>query len=220
MAIKAIIFDLDGTLVDTERLWVEAMVNYLRELGCRCDSDMLMEIVYGRSWLDIYRDITRQFSETTGISLEKMTLVLSEHHKRLCRNEANLVIENSADLLRTLAATYPVIVVSGSPRADVIHNLGVADVLESVRFALGAEDYPHGKPDPSGFLKGAEMLGVQPDECLVFEDSWAGVSAAKAANMKCVALSRSSAHRQDVDHADIILADLAQFDPAMIDEVL
>lgn len=80
-----------------------------------------------------------------------------------------------------------------------------------VRFVLGAEDYEPGKPSPAGFLLGARRLGVPPETCLVFEDSRAGVLAAKQAGMLCVALARPGSHPQDLSGADWILEDLAAF---------
>jgi len=212
MMIKAIIFDLDGTIVDTELHWSEAMHNYLTDQGCNCTRQGILEIVFGRSWSDIYNDINSGFPTIANISSHEMALRLSEYHRKLCSKNDDIVIESSVILLKELAELYPVIVVSGSPRHDVIENLQLAGVKETVRFILGAEDYAPGKPDPAGFLKGARMLGVEPDRCLVFEDSQAGVTAAKAAGMHCVALARENAHKQNVDHADLIVTDLAGFD--------
>ena len=210
--IEAFIFDLDGTIVDTELLWADAMVAYLCDSGCECDRDMVLKIVYGRSYVDIYREITTAYPSAAEASPEEMARSLSVYHQRLCSEHDEVVIHSSADLLKALAEEYPVIVVSGSPRDDVIHNLKLAGVYGNVRFVLGAEDYPEGKPSPSGFLKGAALLGVPPEACLVFEDSEAGVSAAKSAGMYCVALARENAHKQDVGHADLVLSDLADFD--------
>jgi len=210
--IKAIIFDLDGTIVDTELLWAEAMNNYLLDQGCQCSRELVLEIVFGRSWTDIYHDITRHFPNTAHISSEEMALILSTYHQALRDDSDGVVIESSVKTLKKLAESYPVIVVSGSPRQDVKECLQLAAVDQYVQFILGAEDYSPGKPSPAGFLMGAAMLGVEPGECLVFEDSTAGVTAAKTAGMHCVALSRESAHKQDVSHADVIVSDLSEFD--------
>jgi beta-phosphoglucomutase-like phosphatase (HAD superfamily) len=104
-----------------------------------------------------------------------------------------------------------VIIVSGSPHADVEEAVRLLDVTAHVRFVLGAEDYTPGKPSPAGFLLGASRLGVAPANCLVFEDSHAGVTAAKSAGMWCVALARNGTHAQDLSAADWVLADLAGF---------
>lgn len=210
--IKAVLFDLDGTIVDTEMLWADAMVNYLKDQGCDCSRESILEIVYGHSWVDIYRDLIVHFPVMAATSSEEMAVILSVYHQKLRDNSDEVVIGSSVKVLKELAATYPVVIVSGSPRQDIVECLQIADVTSSVQFILGAEDYSPGKPHPAGYLMGAAMLGVEPAECLVFEDSEAGVIAAKSAGMRCVALSRASAHKQDVSHADSVLSDLSEFD--------
>ncbi len=209
--ILAIIFDMDGTIVDTEIYWAEAMFQYLKDNGCKCSQTRILEVVFGRSWHDIHSDITGMFPQIAGISATEMALDLSSYHQRICDGKDDIVIDSSVKLLKELAQNYPVIVVSGSPRKDIIHNLKLADVYSDVQFFLGAEDYDRGKPDPACFLKGARMLNVKPGSCIVFEDSAAGVTAAKAAGMYCVALSREAAHKQSLDHADQIVSDLSEF---------
>ena len=87
-------------------------------------------------------------------------------------------------------------------------RLGVAPFLSLV---LGAEDVEHGKPDPECFLSAAGALGVEPAWCVVFEDSAAGIAAARNAGMFCVAISRPDRPPQDVSAADIVVSDLAEF---------
>lgn len=211
MQIDAFIFDLDGTLVDTELLWADAMSAYLADRHCHCPKDTVLHIVFGHSWIDIYRDITARFPTLSNVSSHIMADGLRDYYLRLREQGDGIIIHSSATLLKALAVQYPVIIVSGSPRKDVeeaAHLIG-ADTL--VRFVLGAEDYFPGKPSPAGFLLGAKRLGLAPSGCLVFEDSHAGVSAAKAAGMWCVAINRPAAHPQDLSAADWILDDLSAF---------
>jgi beta-phosphoglucomutase-like phosphatase (HAD superfamily) len=211
MTIDAFIFDLDGTLVDTELLWAEAMRVYLAERRCECSKDALLHMVFGRSWMDIYRDITSRFPTLSATASHTMAEGLREVYLRLREQGDSVVIHSSSALLKKLAESHPVIIVSGSPHADVEEAVRLLDAASAVRFVLGAEDYAPGKPSPAGFLLGAQRLGVPPERCLVFEDSGAGVAAAKAAGMWCVALSRPCAHPQDISPADWILTDLADF---------
>jgi sugar-phosphatase len=125
-------------------------------------------------------------------------------------------IEGSIALLRRLARERPVCIVSGSSTKTVaaaVDHLGIGDAL---RFFLGADDYSPGKPHPAGYLLAAERLRVPPADCLVFEDSEAGLRAAKAAGMRCVVLLRDVRNSQDFSTADLVLADLADFDPATL----
>jgi len=211
MTLDAFIFDLDGTLVDTELLWADAMCAYLDDRQCRCPRKTMLQIVFGRSWIDIYRDITERFPALADTPAHVMAADLRDYYLNLRSQGDSIIIHSSSALLKTLAERYPVIIVSGSPRADVEEAVHLLDAVRHVRFFLGAEDYSPGKPSPAGFLMGAERLGVPPRNCLVFEDSRAGVAAAKAAGMWCVALDRPCAHPQDLSAADWILKDLADF---------
>ena len=214
MTIDAFIFDLDGTLVDTELLWAEAMRAFLCDRRCECAKEALLRIVFGRSWSDIYRDLVERFPSLASTPSHAMAEGLRAYYLRLREAGGDVVIRSSVALLKSLAERTPVIIVSGSPRADVEEAVRLLDADASVRFVLGAEDYSPGKPSPAGFLLGAKRLGVPPANCLVFEDSFAGVRAAKAAGMWCVALARHGAHPQDLSAADWVLSDLAKFSVA------
>ena len=211
MSIKAIIFDLDGTLVDTELLWANAISAYLADRQCRCAPRTILHMVFGRSWTDIYLTLVNRFPELSEIPIDTMADQLRGYYLYLRQNSKNVIIESSVELLKELARDYPLAIVSGSPRDDVCEAVELIGVEGLIKHILGAEDYSPGKPSPAGFLAGAQKLGVEPSECLVFEDSQAGVKAAKAAGMFCVALSRQSAIPQDLSAADLVLDDLADF---------
>jgi HAD superfamily hydrolase (TIGR01509 family) len=211
MDIKAFIFDLDGTLIDSEMLWVDAMVAYLADHGCVIPRQEMMTIVVGRSWFDIYQNVTALAPELKSVTIQEMAQQLRAYYLRECENTGSILIPSSVTLLKTLAKDYPVIIVSGSPHNDIENAVRLMEAEAQVKFVLGSEDYLRGKPAPDGFLLGAKMLGVEPQQCVVFEDSTAGVRSAKAAGMYCVALSRPVEHPQDLSLADWILEDLADF---------
>jgi HAD superfamily hydrolase (TIGR01509 family) len=205
------LFDLDGTLMDSEALWVEATMQFLTARGISVSHDEAQELVYGRSWHDVHRDMCARWPSIAA-PLPAMEDAMRPAFRRL-RAERDIRIPGSVALLHRLAADHPVGIVSGSSRTEVdegIRYLGIGDALA---LALAADDYAPGKPDPACYLLAAERLGVDPGACLVFEDSAVGVAAAKAAGMACVALARPGAPRQDVDAADAVLEDLAAFRP-------
>ena len=215
--IRAFFFDLDGTLLDTEVLWVQATRAFLQAHHADCSPAEATELVYGRSWRDVYAEMTRRFPQV-DCGMERAGAQLRVHLQRL-RAETDVRIAGSVELLVRLAAEHPVAIVSGSPRADIADSVTLMGVGPFVRFFLGAEDYGPGKPDPACYLLAAERMRVQPSACVVFEDSSAGVRAAKAAGMRCVALVRPNAPRQDVATADLALDNLSKFELSAISEI-
>jgi beta-phosphoglucomutase-like phosphatase (HAD superfamily) len=208
--IEAFIFDMDGTLMDSEIIWVRAVEDFLESRGQGIEHDDAIRLVYGRSFGSIYGDIVRLYP---GIDegILKMEKDLRESFRRL-GGTADAGIASSVGLLKKLSLKYPVCIVSGSPREDLDYSIRFLGIENDIAFSLASEDYSPGKPHPACFLLAACKLGKPPERCLVFEDSAAGVRAAATAGMACVALSRKGMPVQDVSSADEVLEDLAGFD--------
>ncbi len=213
--IKAYIFDLDGTLMDSDILWVKATKKYLDDNNCNVTEDETMDIVYGKSWRSVYENIAKRFPKL-NISIDEMDRAIYPIFLEL-RDKGDIRIIESINLLISLSHDYPVCIVSGASRRDIEHSAKIMGAEEVLSFYLGSEDYIHGKPSPDCFLLAAEKLGLKPSECLVFEDSTAGVKAAKAAGMFCVALARKHCPRQNVENADIILDSLSKFNLELLE---
>lgn len=207
--ITGFIFDLDGTLLDSETVWVDAYGELLRARGFPVSPAEALRVVYGKSYGDVYAETRRRFPMLTWTS-EEMALHFRAAFRQLSAGR-DVRILSSIELLKTLSRQFPVCVVSGSSREDVDAGIRLAGVAQLLRFSLAAEDYQPGKPNPAGFLLAAEKLALSPPRCLVFEDSAAGVAAAKAAGMWCVALARPGRPPQRLSAADLVLADLAAF---------
>ncbi len=207
--IDAYLFDLDGTLIDTETLWVEATATLLRTSGKRVTDHQVSAWVHGRSWHDIYRSIIGIWPDL-DIGVEALDGRLRPCYQRL-RRERDVLIRSSVGLLCKLSSHSPVAIVSGSTRgaiADAVREMGVGD---RIAFFLGSSDYAPGKPDPACFLTAAKRLGVEPSRCVVFEDSTAGVQAGRSAGMAVVALARPEAPPQEVALADWVVPDLSEY---------
>jgi HAD superfamily hydrolase (TIGR01509 family) len=207
--IRAIFFDLDGTLLDSEVLYVEAVQIAMTRKGEYLSHQKSLDLVYGRGWKDIYADIQTHFPGSYP-NIVEMEEVVREIFLELQKSR-DIRIDGSLELLHKLAAHFPVAVVSGSPRHDVARGIEALEIKSELQFFLGAEDYYPGKPHPTCYMTAAARLGVLPDTCLVFEDSAAGVVSAKAAGMFCVALQREGKPLQDVSQADLVLGDLGSF---------
>jgi HAD superfamily hydrolase (TIGR01509 family) len=210
--IDAFCFDLDGTLQDSEVLYVEAWQQVYRAKGCTVSPDRALAMIYGRANGEIFES----FSELCPCGYADLREAISvlETHLARAKDGKDIRIASSIRLLHDLSRRRPVCVVSGSERRHVAEAVARCGVAEHIKFFLGREDYAHGKPDPGCYLTAAQRLGVSPSRCLAFEDSRVGVGAAKQAGMYCVALARPGTPPQDVSAADLILADLADFDPS------
>lgn len=216
--IEAVVFDLDGTLLDSEILWVDAYIELLRRHGIQTGRDEAIEVVYGRAFADVHAETLRRFIHLNWTA-ERMIEQFRAIYRELAKHR-DLRIHSSINLLRRLAQEFPVCLVSGASRQDVNEGIRVAEIGSVLRFSLSSEDYAPGKPDPAGFLLAARMLQISPRNCLVFEDSAAGVKAAKAAEMFCVALARPGRPVQDFSRADLALKDLEKFSlPALAQAV-
>jgi len=208
--IDAFIFDLDGTLMDSEVLYVEATKKALELRECLISYEESVELVYGKGWSVIWGEVCERFPDAYTAS-EEMEGVIRRLFLDL-RSRLDIRIPGSVNLLKQLSVDFPVAIVSGSPRIDVEDGIDLLDIASHVDFYMGSEDYHSGKPDPTCFIAASQKLQLSPSRCLVFEDSTAGVRAAKAAGMHCVALQRKGAPPQDLSDADEVLEDLADFD--------
>ena len=113
------------------------------------------------------------------------------------------VLDGARELVATLVELeVPIAIVSGSNRAEIAEALELLGFGHHLRMYLGAEDYPRGKPAPDGYLSAAKQLAVGPDQCLVFEDSEAGIASALAAGMRVVATSAANRPVGSSGHQD------------------
>ena len=106
----------------------------------------------------------------------------------------------------------PSVIVSGSPHDDVMKAAELCGVENLVRFVLGAEDYGRGKPAPDGYLRAASLLEVDASECVVVEDSTAGVQAGRAAGMRVIGVDRNKRAPQDFAGCEWLVHDLSELD--------
>jgi sugar-phosphatase len=180
--VRALLFDLDGTLVDTETYTDQTIEAVVARHGVTGFALPPTE-TRGRTWAhaaEVIRART-QIEVPTAV----LTAQLLAHWNAVTADAKP--IPGAADALRAAAARkLKLAVVSSSPRAVIerfLEKLGAAHLVEQ-RARIGGDDVRNGKPDPEGFLMAARALEVDPDEALVFEDSRAGLVAARAAGMR------------------------------------
>lgn len=198
---RALLLDLDGTLVDSEAVHTESIQRALSASGIVLD-EAERRFVIGHAWQEIYA--TLRVAERTGMGLSELQRAAVQAKDAMFEEGIGFSVVAGARELVALGAelAIPMAIVSGSCRAEIaqaLELLGIGDYLE---FYLGAEDYSRGKPAPDGYLAAATQLRVDPDGCLVFEDSEAGIASARAAGMRVVATRAANAPPGSPDHQD------------------
>ena len=213
MAICAVIFDLDGVLIDSGPAHRESWRALGIELGVEV-SDSAVAAVFGRQNRDIVPILFGD--DRTPQEVRRLGARKEELYRDLVRGKLP-VNEGAVELVRYyLAGGYQLAIGSSTPRANIDLALGEMGVAELFGVIVSSEDVSVGKPDPTVFLTAASRLGVLPGDCLVIEDAPAGVEAGKAARMVVVALAGSHS-RKKLGHADRVISSLNELiiaDPA------
>ena len=213
MRLAAILFDLDGTLADTERQNAEAVARVLARAG-RPLSDEERAFVIGHGWNEIYHHLVGNGGIRFGY--EELMHAAGEERVRLVGEEGLDVLPGAVETVRRLTGRFRSAVVSGSSRAEVEAVLRALQVHDCFPWFLGAEDTARGKPFPDGYLLAASRLEVEPGACLVLEDSTAGIRAARAAGMKVIGVRAGNFAGQPQDEADRIVDTLHDVTDALM----
>lgn len=191
-AFKAILFDLDGVIIDSEPIHEAAFQLTLKQYGHSLTANDYKEHYAGRTdsaGLEQYFKFVNEEHDLSVIANEKSKAYLELAASQL------VPYEGMTNIIRELAAKYPLGLVTGSLRLEAEIAMQACDIQRFFTVVVTAEDVLHGKPDPEGYLLGAHKLGVSPAECLVIEDAPSGLIAANAAGMQSIAITNT--HRSD-----------------------
>lgn len=183
--IKAIFWDNDGVLVDTEGLFFEANKEILADLGVALSRRQFEEIslLNGQSVLRLAAD------PETPEFIQLRSLRDIRYAERLA--EKSLVIDGVREVLDSLCGKYlmGIVTSSGQEHFDLIHRR--SNLLPYFQFVLTLKDCEHTKPHPEPYLKAINKSGFPPEECLVIEDSPRGLASAQAAGIRCIVIPSS-----------------------------
>lgn len=201
--IKTIIFDLDGTIIDSEPLAFQAVLDLAKhwklQIG-KADA----AIVAGKKWEVVWDLLYQKYD--MPVPKEKASELILTRYKVLLEEKLQ-VVPGVVEAIEDFSKHFRLALVSGSYRAEIEWALTKLNLQQYFELVLGAEDYPASKPAPDGYLKALSLLQTEPKEALIFEDSRSGIASAKAAGVPVIAITSTNHFAHDLSAADEKIAD-------------
>jgi HAD superfamily hydrolase (TIGR01509 family) len=197
----AILFDLDGTLVDSERENVESVVLAVRRWGAEL-SDEERAFVIGHSWNEIHGRIVRGH----GLAVTMPALIeAAVEEKRALVAAGYRALPGAVAAVRRLGRRSKLAVVSGASHGEVVDALESLGVMDAFALIMGAEDYPRGKPERDPYEIAMRRLGAAPARSVVLEDATPGILSARAAGARVVGVRAGNFSGYDLSAADVVV---------------
>jgi len=206
--IEAVVFDLDGVLVQTEELWDEVREQFARERGGRYDPEA-QRAMMGMSSLEWSRFMNEELGvpePPERISAEVVRRMEARYRERLP------LIDGAREAVERLAARWPLGLASSSNRPLIDAVLELSRLARFFAATVSSEEVARGKPAADVYLEAARRLGVDPSRCAAVEDSHSGIRSARAAGMRVIAIPNASfpPDEEALAEADVVLGSLAE----------
>ena len=206
--ITAVVFDLDGVLVDSEQVWDEVREAYVRETGGTY-TDRSARDMMGMS----SPEWSRYMAETLCVPGTPDEINAAIVERMLARyGEAPPLLPGAVEAVQRIGAWVPLAIASSSNRELIDAVLRVSGLASDFGVTVSSEEVPRGKPAPDVYLEAARRLGVDPARCGAVEDSHNGIRSAKAAGMRVVAVPNPHYPPDDeaLGLADVVVASIEE----------
>jgi HAD superfamily hydrolase (TIGR01509 family) len=213
--IEAVVFDLDGVLLQSEEVWDGVRERYVRERGGRYDEEV-QRAMMGMSapeWSAYLAADAGVPGAPEQINADVVDRMLAAYARELP------LLPDAVAVVERIAARFPLALASSSNRAIFEEVLRLAGIAEAFQATVSSEEVAHGKPAPDVYLEAARRLGVAPDRCAAVEDSHSGIRSAHAAGMRVIAIPNAS-YPPDADAlalADVVLDSLDELTPGRVE---
>jgi HAD superfamily hydrolase (TIGR01509 family) len=212
--IDAVVFDMDGVIVDSEQVWDDVRENYTHDVGGRYTASATRDMM-GMSSLEW----SRYMAEVLGvpgtpeeINAAVVALMLERY------GESPPLISGAVDAVRRIAARWPLAIASSSNPELIEVVLRSAGLEDAFPVLVSSQEVARGKPAPDVYLEAARRLGVAPARCAAVEDSHNGIRAAKAAGMRVLAVPNPHFPPDDeaLRQADVVLGAVSELTPELV----
>jgi HAD superfamily hydrolase (TIGR01509 family) len=213
-AITAVIFDMDGVLIDSEQIWDEVREELARERGGRwhqrAQADMMG--MSSTEWSRYMHDVIGLPEPPEEINKEVVRRLLARYKESLP------LLPGAVEAVERLAKRWPLGLASSSNREVIDAVLEQAEIAHLFRATVSSEDVEHGKPAPDVYLEAARRLGVDPTSCAAIEDSQNGIRSARAAGMRVIAIPNPHypPSEDTLALADVVLKSLDELTPEVV----
>ena len=213
-AIAAVVFDMDGVLIDSEQLWDEVREQLARERGGRWNERAQADMMGMSSteWSRYMHDVIGLAEPPGEINAEVVRRLLARYRESLP------LMPGAVEAVERLAARWLLGLASSSNREVIDTVLELAGIAHYFRATVSSEEVEHGKPAPDVYLEAARRLGVDPTSCAAVEDSTNGIRSARAAGMRVIAIPNPHYPPSDdvLAHADVVLHSLDELTPERV----
>jgi HAD superfamily hydrolase (TIGR01509 family) len=214
--IEAVVFDLDGVLLDTEELWDEARRQIAAERGGRWpdDAQRAMMGMSSPEWSRYMHDVIGVPDPPERISEEVVERLAELYQRQLP------LVDGAIEAVRRIGARWPLGIASSSNRPLIDLFLDLTGTRDLFQATVSSEEVAHGKPAPDVYLEAAARLGGAADRCAAIEDSENGIRSAATAEMSVIAIPNRvfTPRAEALALADLVLASLDELTPDAIEE--
>jgi HAD superfamily hydrolase (TIGR01509 family) len=208
--IEAVVFDLDGVILDTEELWDEVREGLARERNGRWGDSAQADMMGMSSteWSHYMHEVVGLEESPEEINREVVRRMLERYAERLP------LIDGAVEAVRRIADEWPLGLASSSNRELIDRALDVSGLAPSFRATVSSEEVARGKPAPDVYREAARRLEIEPERCAAVEDSASGLRSAHAAGMRVVAIPNAAFPPPDdaLSLADVVLGSIAELD--------
>jgi HAD superfamily hydrolase (TIGR01509 family) len=212
--IEAVVFDLDGVLLDSEQVWDAAREQLVRDRGGRWHERAQQDMMgmSSREWSAYMHERLGLAESPDEINAEVVQRLDAIYRERLP------LIDGAVEAVRRLAARWPLGLATSSNRPIIDLVLELTGLGDSFRITVSSEEVARGKPAPDVYLEAASRLDIRPGQCAAIEDSHNGIRAARAAGMTVVAIPNKvfPPDKEALELADVVLESLAALTPEAV----